>query len=281
VEFRNLTASPLVIPSGTIVFSVSPQTTRFITLEETPLEGGAGSLATVRIEASESGGIGNLPAEAIQGIEGQLSATTTVRNIAPTSGGTNELQTVPSEAERDKLSASLLTDLRAQAEAELVMELGAQDVTLPGGVELASIDEERYEPASGQPARVLSLDLTATFATTYVRGTDLQRLVAVALNGTIPPGYDAIPESLKFAVNPAATDNTEGSPRLEIQAARRVSRHIDLLQANVMVRGKAPARAIAALESRLPLAAPPVIKLTPSWWPWLPLIPFRIEVVII
>ena len=229
----------------------------------------------------KSGGIGNLPAEAIQGIEGKLSATTTVRNTAPTSGGTNELQSVPSQAERDELRESLLTELRAQAEAELLKVLGSQDVVLPGGVELVSIDDERYEPASGQPASILSLEMTATFAGTYVQGADLQSLAAVALDGAIPPGYDAKPESLEFAVDPAATDNLDSPARLEIEAARTVSRHIDLQQANVMVRGETPARAVAALKSRLPLAARPVIKMTPSWWPWLPLIPFRIEVVIV
>jgi hypothetical protein len=281
VEFRNLTAAPTVIPSGTIVYSVSPQLMRFLTLEETPLEGGSNSAAEVRIEALEAGAVGNLPVEAIQGIEGQLSATTTVSNAVPTTGGTNELQSVPSQADRDELRAGLLDDLGAQAEAELLNELEAEDVLLPGGIEIASIDDESYEPASGQPASVLGLDLTATFAATIVQRADLQRLAAMALNGAVPPGYDPRPESLKFAVESTATDDAGSAAGLEIQAARSVSRHIDLQQANEMVRGETLARAVAALESRLPLAAPPVIKLTPSWWPWLPLIPFRIDVVII
>jgi hypothetical protein len=281
VEFRNLTVAPLVIPSGTIVYSVSPQLMGFVTLAETPLEGGTSSSVDVRIEALEAGEIGNLPAESIHGVEGQLSAKTTVSNAAPTTGGNNELQSVPSQAERDELRASLIDDLRAQAEAELLKEIEAQDVLLPGGIEVASIDEERYEPAPGQPASVLSLDMTATFAATSVQGADLQRLAATTLNGSIPPGYDPRPESLEFVVNPAETRNTERPARIELQAARTVIRHIDLQQANVMVRGETPARAAATLEARLPLAAPPVIKLTPSWWPWLPLIPFRIDVVIV
>jgi len=281
VEFRNLTAAPLVIPSGTIVYSVSPQLVRFVTLEDQPLEGGTSSSADVRIEALDAGTIGNVPAAAIQSIEGQLSASTTVSNAAPTSGGTHELQSVPSQVERDELRASLLTSLHAQAEAQLLEELEAQDVLLPGGIELASIDDERYEPASGQPGSVLSLEMTATFAATLVQGADLQRLAAMALNGAIPPGYDARPESMSFAVEPGATDSTGGPARLELRAARSVSRHIDPLEANVMVRGATPEDAVARLASRLPLAAPPVIKLTPSWWPWLPLIPFRIEVVVL
>jgi hypothetical protein len=281
VEFRNLTAAPLLIPSGTIVYTVSPQLVRFVTLEDKPLEGGTSSLAEIRIEALDAGKIGNVPAAAIQGIEGRLSASTTVSNTAPTGGGANELQSVPSQEERDELRASLLTNLRAQAEAQLLEELEAQDVLLPGGIELASIDDERYEPAYGQPASVLSLEMTATFAATFVQGADLQRLAAMALNGAIPPGYDARPESLNFALEPAATVNTGDPAGLELRAARSVSRHVDPLEANVMVRGATPERAVATLASRLPLAAPPVIKLTPSWWPWLPLIPFRIEVVVL
>jgi hypothetical protein len=281
VEFRNLTASPLVIPSGTIVYSVSPLLVRFVTLEEKPLEGGTNSSAEVRIEALDAGKVGNVPAAAIQGIEGQLSATTTVNNAAPTSGGTNELQSVPSQAEREELRIRLLDELRAQAEAELLKEIDLQDFVLPGGIEVASIDEELYEPASGQPASVLRLQMSATFAAKSVQGADLQRLADMTLNGTIPPGYDPWPESLQVSVERAATENADSPARLELQAARTVSRHIDPQQATMMVRGATPARAAAALEQRLPLAAPPVIKLFPPWWPWLPLIPFRIDVVIL
>jgi hypothetical protein len=254
---------------------------RFVTLEEKPLEGGTNSSAEVRIEALDAGKVGNVPAAAIQGIEGQLSATTTVNNAAPTSGGTNELQSVPSQAEREELRIRLLDELRAQAEAELLKEIDLQDFVLPGGIEVASIDEELYEPASGQPASVLRLQMSATFAAKSVQGADLQRLAAMTLNGTIPPGYDPWPESLQVSVERAATENADSPARLELQAARTVSRHIDPQQATMMVRGATPARAAAALEQRLPLAAPPVIKLFPPWWPWLPLIPFRIDVVIL
>jgi len=281
VEFRNLTGAPRVIPSGTIVYSVSPQLIRFVTLEEKPLDGRMNSSVTVTIEALEAGEVGNVPAEAIQGIEGPLSATVTVSNAEPTSGGSTETQSVPSQAERNELREGLLNDLRSQAEAALLREIESQDIVLPGGIEIASMDEELYEPASGQPASVLSLNMTATFTARYVRGEDLRSLAEVTLDGAVPPGYDPRPETLKFNLTPATTNGAEVPTRFELQAARSVIRHIDEQQANVLVRGKAPAQASAALESGLSLAAPPVIKLAPSWWPWLPLIPFRIDVVIV
>jgi hypothetical protein len=42
-----------------------------------------------------------------------------------------------------------------------------------------------------------------------------------------------------------------------------------------MVRGLSLSDAEKVLLSDLPLAADPEIQLSPSWWPWMPLIPFR------
>jgi hypothetical protein len=33
------------------------------------------------------------------------------------------------------------------------------------------------------------------------------------------------------------------------------------------------------LDRYLPLQSDPQIALSPSWWPWVPIVPFRIEVV--
>ena len=33
------------------------------------------------------------------------------------------------------------------------------------------------------------------------------------------------------------------------------------------------------LKENLPLAAAPEVQFTPSWWPWMPIVPFRISVV--
>ena len=45
-----------------------------------------------------------------------------------------------------------------------------------------------------------------------------------------------------------------------------------------LVRGRSPEAAGAALSTALSLERAPRIELAPEWWPWLPLIPFRITV---
>ncbi|MBU1660312.1 MAG: hypothetical protein KKD28_02425, partial [Chloroflexi bacterium] len=45
-----------------------------------------------------------------------------------------------------------------------------------------------------------------------------------------------------------------------------------------LVQGQSMALAKARLKENLDLTVAPEIRLTPDWWPWLPLIPFNITV---
>jgi hypothetical protein len=46
-----------------------------------------------------------------------------------------------------------------------------------------------------------------------------------------------------------------------------------------MIQGIRSQRAQSLLEKSLPLDDAPEIKLSPSWWPWVPIVPFRISVI--
>jgi hypothetical protein len=46
-----------------------------------------------------------------------------------------------------------------------------------------------------------------------------------------------------------------------------------------MIQGFGAWNVESKLKDSLPLAAAPVVELTPSWWPWMPIVPFRISVV--
>jgi hypothetical protein len=45
-----------------------------------------------------------------------------------------------------------------------------------------------------------------------------------------------------------------------------------------MVQGFGVWNVESKLEENLPLTDAPEIQLTPSWWPWMPIVPFRISV---
>jgi len=59
----------LLIPAGTILYSVTDEPVRFATLEEAQLGDGANEVIEVPVEALVPGAIGNVPADIIQGIE--------------------------------------------------------------------------------------------------------------------------------------------------------------------------------------------------------------------
>ena len=77
-----------------------------------------------------------------------------------------------------------------------------------------------------------------------------------------------------LTANPAIDD--AGAAHFELNIERKLVRRLDLSHANALVRGHSPEAAARALQNGLELAGPPVIKLTPAWWPWLPLVPFRV-----
>lgn len=278
VRFENLTPSSLVLPAGTVVYSVSPSPVRFATTQDAHLDGRIGAVVDVPIVALEAGAIGNAPPGAILGIEGSLGASASVTNPEAVEGGADTSQAVPSKGDGDQLRASLLEQLIAEAQsgAEGLMQPG--DVMLPGTLALASIEQETFDPPLGQPASVLHLAITATYHTTYVRFVDLQQVAEATLNASLPPDYAAQPETLEFRVAPLS-DSSGSAPAFDVDVSRTVARKIDVNDANRLVRGKTASQALEILKSDFPLTGAPEIRMTPAWWPWMPLIPFRILVV--
>jgi hypothetical protein len=280
VRFQNLSQVPIVIPSGTVVYSVTPSTVRFVTLLESQVEGKVNASVEIPIEALEAGSVGNLPANAIQSVEGGLGASMTVTNPAPTAGGTNAWEPVPSQSDRDRLRGDLLKELETKAHTQLIALLKAGDVILPETLTLASIERESFDPPASQQGSVLTLAISATYEATYVRGEDLRGLAELTLNASIPQGYMARADTLQVSLTSATATDGDSKPRYNVEASRTVMRAIDPAVVNLLCRGQMPRQALGKLQAELPLAAAPEIRITPAWWPWLPLIPFQISVVI-
>jgi len=280
VRFQSLADAPALIPSGTVVYSLAPSAVRFATLAEARLDAGDGGFAEVPVESLEAGEIGNLPANALQGVEGILAASVSVTNPAPTTGGVDAAETVPSQSDRAILRASLLEQLEAEAQAGLGALVDKDDVILPAQPALDFIAEEIFDPPTGQPGSVLGLTMGVTYSATYVKGSDLRALAELTLNSSLPPEFAARPGTLEYRIVSSST-STEGRVwRLELEASRTIVRRLDADAVNQSIRGKSTGRALADVQSTLTLSAPPEIRLSPPWWPWLPLVPFRISVVI-
>ena len=234
-RFQNLSAAPLLVPAGTVVYSLTPNLVRFVTLQDAQLDTSVNNVAEIPIEALEAGRDGNLPADSIQGAEGILAATVSVNNPEPTSGGTNDPQSVPSEADRNQLKGELEQALRLQAQAAIESTLPEGDLLLPGTLTRQSIEREAFDPPPGQPATLLSLTLEETYQAQYVRGTDLRALSVIALDAALPPGFVPKENSLRVQVNQTSSADNGPSTQVQLDLRRTLNRDIDLIGANQLV----------------------------------------------
>jgi archaellin len=72
--------------------------------------------------------------------------------------------------------------------------------------------------------------------------------------------------------------DSAGVTHVDLEVTRTLLREVDQTQIFSMIRGRNAQRARAELFESLALRKDPEIRITPAWWPWLPLIPFNVLV---
>ncbi len=277
-RFTNLSQTALTIPAGTIVYSLAPAAVQFATLNDTHLPANINAVVEVPITAVKAGAEANLPVNAIQAIEGSLSLSAAVTNPEPTEGGTDHMAAAPSDADRKRLHDVVIELLKAQAQQQLGDAIGERDLLLAGTLKMGAVQEETYDPPAGQAGTLLKLTMRAAFIANYVKGDDLDQLAEATLNAAKPASFSPLANSLTVNVVGTPTVDSAGTAHFELQLARRITHDINLEQAAALVRGRSPQQAVQVLKRELSLGGPPKITLTPEWWPWMPLVPFRVTV---
>jgi hypothetical protein len=277
-RFKNLTQQDITIPAGTVIYSVGATTAHFTTLNDTHLIGKANAIVEVPIEAVEAGAGGNLPANSLQVIDGSVSLSASVTNPEPTTGGSDRVATAPTEDDRIRVRSVLINLLMTQAQQQISESIGAKSLLLADTLKMGQPSEETYDPPAGQPGNLLTLTLRVPFDAQYLSADDLTQLGEITLNASEPEGFIPIPGTLTFKMVGTPVVDESGTSHFDLRVERTSKYQIDLLQANALARGLSPKAAARVLQTRLPLASPPKIILSPSWWPWLPLIPFGITV---
>lgn len=278
VEFRNLTQQAVTIPEGTVV--QSPDGIRFVTIDSGEVEAGVGETLELPIEAVDGGVAGNLDAETIQAIEGRLGLLLSVTNLEPTKGGRELPSVQASDADRERAKDLLMKTLEQKARQKFASELSSGDLLFDRAISLSQTLAEDYDPPAGAAATQLTLTMQVEFSALYASAADLTRLAALALNASLPPGFTAS-ASDAITIEPVSTPNLEddGSAQWTMRAERRIVQQINSAQVTQMVQGFGAWNVSSQLKKNLPLASAPQIQLSPSWWPWMPIVPFRISVV--
>jgi hypothetical protein len=279
VRFKNLTSAEILIPAGTVVYSRGAEPVRFATLTDTRLPPGVNAIVETLIEAVQGGAAGNLEADMIQGVEGGLGLSLAVTNPASTEGGTEQSAIEASAADHERVRNLLLPSLEALARARIGASVGDNDLILYNTLQPARILAEDYDPPAGQPGTTLTLTMQMEFTAQYVSGDDLSRLAGAALAPSIAPGFVPLAGSLRFEAISTPVGDESGVTHFELKAERVLVRQIEAMRVAALTRGLQRGAVESILQANLPLEAPAELDLRPAWWPWMPLIPFRIQVI--
>jgi hypothetical protein len=274
-RFTNLGQSEVNIRTGTVVATDS--SIRFVTLHDTLLPAGLEEFVDIPIEAVDSGSTGNISENAITIVEGPIGLSVSVTNPHLISGGADAKVVGATDEDRSRLSGVVFDNLSESAKEQLRAQIHTDDLLLLDTLEAAEIQQEEFNPPVGQAGKNLTLKMKVKFNARYISRTDLEQLSRSTLSASIPEGFSTFGE---MTLNPLTEPTTDsfGVTRFDLEVKQNLLRNVGQPQVFSMIRGQNPALAGEALFDGLSLRKKPEIVLTPSWWPWLPLIPFNVSI---
>jgi hypothetical protein len=275
IRFTNLSQDEINIPKGTVV---SDGTIRFATLKDARLPAGTDEFVETPIEALEAGEKGNVAGEKLTVLEGSLGLSMSVTNPKATEGGANSTVIGATDEDRAKLREAVVESLLRDAESKLKAEIASADLLLPDTVEAVQSLEETFTPAAGEAGKQLTLKMRVEFSGRYVLDSDLRQLSLSLSNAAVENGYEAVAQPSYKVIADPSTDSS-GVSHFDLEVSRTLLRQVSQMQVFSLVRGHKPQEVQNILASALPLRQKSEIKLTPSWYPWLPLVPFNLSVV--
>lgn len=282
VKFTNLTENQIEIPAGTIVTTLDSPATRYFTIRELRMPAGVGMQRTTEIQAQVPGSSGNVKADVIKAIEGPLGLSMSVTNPSRTSQGSDRAAVAPSNTDRNTLYDNLLNSLKISAKQELENQsqhiFTVSDYPIIESLQLLRIIEETYSPDEGQPADQVNLLLRVEFTYNYVAARDIQAFAVTILNANTPVEFIPIPESLQISHTTHSNRFDGEVVTWQMVISQSMQERVDLDEVSMTARGMSISTAQKSLQKALNLDKPPEIQVSPNWWPFIPVLPYRIYV---
>jgi hypothetical protein len=278
VTLTNLNGQSIAVPVGTIVTTISEPVIRFATTRAATLPAGPGQTVSVPIQALLPGTAGNLPGGAIAAVEGPLGLQMLAANPAALQGGTDRTARMPSAEDYDTLRAELLVSLEQTALTNFTELLGDGQQILPGSLALSEVQSENQLPPVGLPGDQLTLTLRVAYSAWAVRQTDVTLAAQLALDAALPAGYVPGPQPLQWSSLTQPGLGEDGLLHWDVRTQRQIQAVYSENEIITHVLARSPQQAVTWLNASQQLDGPAVVALWPPRWPWMPALPFRIQV---
>ncbi len=284
VVFVNQTNASVTIPEGTTVSTSAGTPILFRTSQEGVVPAGVGQQLEVAVEAlqSSAGTIGNIDSGLINTVVGSLAESVTVLNVNPTSGGLSRSITAVSQADIDRLLATVRQQLQSRAFIEMQPLLEETQFLIP---ETIAIIEERndwtdFSADIGDVAESLTLTMRATIQAIAVNESFGRQIVFTRLAQQIPRGREVNSDTISYNRGPVSQVFQNGEVTFSITGDAEVTSNINtgLLQQRLAGRSINDALAYMISEFDLDPDLMPGIQISPDWFGQLPFLPVRINI---
>lgn len=279
VTLTNLTDQPIKVPAGTVLRTLDPKPRRYATQETVLLKTNNEKAATVPIQALEAGSDQNVQPNEIKAVEGFLGLKIAVTNPKPVQGGSDIKASAPSEQDRQMLFQSLQAKLIEQARAKILSELQTGDLLLPDSTINIATLRQQYVPEKISPSDSLSLDLEIEVSFGVITRQSLIDFSDQILASSLPIGYQPLRDTFSAACQNQFTQTESGDYTCNLNLHRKVQLRLDPEEIRSLVAGKSILKASQLLQQTYHLSEPAGIEILPAWFPILPLLPMRIEIV--
>jgi hypothetical protein len=284
VLFTNQTGSPVFIPAETVVTTPGVPPVRYRTTADVTVEAGVGQTVEATVEATQDSGgpVGNVAANLIINVEGPLEKSLSVRNPEGMRGGTIRQQGIVTKADWDNLLILAREKIRQKALGEFSPKLTGTQFIVPASI---GIIEERPEWTSysafvGDPADSLTLTLRARVQALVVDEQLARQATFANLTAKLPAGWQIVPETVSFTRGPLQNADAQGQVAFLMSASANDTVMISAERVRQRLAGSTLTEAINILQREwlLDPRRPPELKVWPTLFGRIPLLPIRIDV---
>lgn len=278
VTIKNLTTAGLVLPKGTIVSTAGKSSVRFATTSDVIVPvGGEGVITQVR--SLLPGVEGNIEPGQVVILEGNQGSMVEVNNESLFAGGGASNANAPTEQDYSLARSQLLQELEDMALQEALRDSDNERTAIKESLKIKEVVVEEQVNPVGEPSDTLKLKMTAIFTLLAYEPAQLQTLVGEVMDLSLPEGYHVAKDPVEVENLGDLSMVAENEASWRVEVSREI---IEDLPINVIIsriRGLSKAKAIGVLNLEVPHIKSAEVVPFVKWWPWLPLLTSRINLV--